>query len=130
MSQHTQHGPDEHADLPQHHARALARGLQAFDDAVARRRAHRRVGGMAALALVATVGAFLLLWTPAPAPSESPVAHRALPDYVELITDDTQLAMELERTDACERIARRGDRLFVVECSSIHDSPPDEAPPQ
>lgn len=87
----------------------LARGLSAFDTASRRRRIQRhihRVGAVAAVFVVCAV-----------------VAHRAtrpessgLPESVELVRDDAQLAAELELANACERFNRIDGRLVVVEC--------------
>ncbi|NBX24750.1 MAG: hypothetical protein EBQ99_01645 [Planctomycetes bacterium] len=40
-----------------------------------------------------------------------------LPEYVQIITDDPQLAAELALANACERFERTEGRLVVVECT-------------
>lgn len=87
----------------------LARGLSAFDESTRRRRTRRRAL-QGTLAVLALGGVGLVLHRLNDAPST------ALPAYVEIITDDRQLAAELELADACERVNRNEGRLVVVEC--------------
>lgn len=97
---------------------ALDRGLQAFDRRVAVRRVHRRiVRGVTSLAVVASLAWLAARYSAHPDGGRI-VVHRApLPTYVEIIHDDIQLAAELDRANACERIGRRGGDIYVVECT-------------
>lgn len=87
----------------------LARGLSAFDASARSRRARRtagRIGAAAAIAAAAAVTALIF----------RPSGAQALPGYVQIIPDDTQLLAELELARACERVSRLDGRLVVVEC--------------
>ena len=104
--------------------RALDLGLKEFDRVVARRRRVRRGAGVAVFVLIAGTAAFFLLRTQItiePKPGIVAIAHRQLPAYVEVITDDTRLALELEVANACERVGRKGDRVYIVECTATHE---------
>lgn len=112
--------PATSATLDHGREQTLARGLAAFDAAVASRRSRRRAIRAAVLVLCAatlaiggTIGVRALS-RHEPAPPQ--VARRTLPSYVTIIENEVQLAVELEAANACERIARRGGELFVVEC--------------
>ncbi|MCE9620501.1 MAG: hypothetical protein K8R92_11435 [Planctomycetes bacterium] len=106
-----------------HHARILERGLAEFDKAVARRRSRRRAGIAAAVMLIVFGSYFLLPVVGTEFRNQNLVAtaHRPLPAYVEVINDDAHLALELEVANACERVGRRGDRVYIVECNSSHE---------
>ena len=98
---------------------ALERGLAAFDAALAARRARRRAARVGLALLAVVVGALLALRLLVPPPTEpTTIAARPLPAYVEIITDDEHLNVELALADACERIGRREGRVYVVECSA------------
>jgi hypothetical protein len=99
----------------------LERGLAAFDAAVAARRARRRAAAGAVALLAVVAGALIAQRFLAPAAmpdADLRLAARSLPDYVQLITDDEHLNVELALADACERIGRSGGRVYVVECSA------------
>ncbi len=96
----------------------LDRGLAEFDRAVRGRRRRRTAATTAALVLlVVSAAAIAFRATSGPRPAEHVLAGRPLPAYVELITDDRQLTVELELASACERIGRREGRIYVVECA-------------
>jgi hypothetical protein len=91
--------------------------------------AHR--AGIAATALAIAVASYLLL--PANRPAAAPSlasATRALPAYVQVITDDAQLNSQLELANACERVGRREGRVYVVECTAGHEPGLDAFAPQ
>lgn len=100
--------------------RTLARGLAAFDAAVASRRRRRQTLRAAivvcCVSTLAVVGAFGIRAMSRHEPQPIHIARRALPAYVTIIENEVQLAAELEAANACERVARRGGELFVVEC--------------
>ncbi|MFO0962239.1 MAG: hypothetical protein U0625_04965 [Phycisphaerales bacterium] len=115
--------------MKEHQIRALEQGLAAFDAAQTSRRRRRRTLAAALVVVVAGTGAAILLRGPAPVDppllAGSPgapgtvvaAARRPLPAYVHLIEDSTQLALELEEANACERVGRRGSRVYIVECT-------------
>ena len=88
----------------------LQRGLREFDQALRARRFRRRAMLVCAAALLAGAGS-LLITQGASAPGTR------LPQYVQIITDDPQLAAELALANACERFERADGRLVVVECT-------------
>jgi hypothetical protein len=89
--------------------RVLDRGLDALD-AAHRRRRRARTSLRAAVALASLVAGATATYRLARP------ARPALPAYVEIITDDPQLASELALANACERFERDRGRLVVVEC--------------
>jgi hypothetical protein len=96
--------------------RALERGLEAFDAAQRARRNRRAVTRVLMVAL--TLGAGITISRGFRAPA------RRLPDYVQVISEDSQLAAELSLANACERFERTEGRLVVVECSLPRDGSP------
>ncbi len=106
----------------------LAAGLDAFDRRVENRRRWRRAGaGLVLTALVVAALAGVLGGppgvVPAPAPGSGLQARRPLPAYLEIIRDDASLSSELALADACERVGREGDRVFLVECAAAPTPP-------
>jgi hypothetical protein len=89
--------------------RVLEQGLQAFD-AAQRARRNRRVAARALMVML-VVGAGIMISRGL----RVPAAH--LPQYVQVISEDSQLAAELSLANACERFERSEGRLVVVECS-------------
>jgi hypothetical protein len=88
---------------------ALERGLEAFD-AAQRARRKRRTAARALVVMLA-LGAGIAVSRAFRAPAAR------LPEYVQVITEDAQLAAELSLANACERFERSEGRLVVVECS-------------
>ena len=108
--------------MKEHHRIALERGLNEFDRAVDRRRSRRRavtVGAMGLVVVVVATVAMRLNSTTTPPIQPKIIAIRALPSYVEIITDDAQLTVELELANACERIGRNAGRIYVMECTRL-----------
>jgi hypothetical protein len=93
--------------------RALERGLDAFDMAQRARR-NRRTAARA-LMVALTLGAGIAISRGFRAPAAR------LPEYVQVISEDSQLAAELSLANACERFERTEGRLVVVECSLPRD---------
>jgi hypothetical protein len=105
-----------------HRQEILARGLQEFDRSVSKRRTRRCIAGAAVailLTIVVGMSALALRGGPNAAPREiAATNHRPLPIYVQIIHDDDHLIAELELAQACERIDRKNDRVYVVECTT------------
>jgi hypothetical protein len=87
----------------------LERGLEAFD-AAQRVRRKRRTAARALVVMLA-LGAGIAISRGLRAPAAR------LPEYVQVISEDSQLAAELSLANACERFERTEGRLVVVECS-------------
>jgi hypothetical protein len=87
----------------------LERGLEAFD-AAQRARRKRRTAARALVVMLA-LGAGIAISRGLRAPAAR------LPEYVQVISEDSQLAAELSLANACERFERTEGRLVVVECS-------------
>lgn len=98
-------------ELTERRQQVLSRGLAAFDAAVARRSRVRRAARLAVAVAVLLAAGLAVTWAVRP-------ARPVLPAYVELITDDPQLASELALAHACERFERTQGRLVVVECAA------------
>ena len=88
---------------------ALKRGLEAFDAAQRARRKRRTAAR--ALVVILALGAGIAISRGLRVPAT------ALPHYVQVISEDSQLAAELSLANACERFERTEGRLVVVECS-------------
>jgi hypothetical protein len=119
-------GMDGASNLEARREEILSCGLAAFDASVAsRHRRHRVVRAavilccVSTLAVAGTIGIRAMSPEPQHEPRPEPVtiARRPLPPYVTIIESEVQLAAELELANACERVARRGGEIFVVECS-------------
>ena len=100
-------------DMDDRRRRVLEQGLQAFD-AAQRARRNRRVAARALMVTLALGAGIAILRG-----LRAPATH--LPQYVQVISEDSQLAAELSLANACERFERTEGRLVVVECSLPRD---------